>query len=98
MYQLHSMGSRIFSSYESTKFLRNRIQLSILRGLAVEKFLKLSDEFDNDHNFWHGILQFPSAICWRKKKIHSYNHKTTIWVSHEYYLNPEFHKILSRAF
>ena len=33
-----------------------------------------------------------------EKKFHSYNHKTTIWVSHEYYLNPEFHKILSRAF
>ena len=38
---------------------------------------------------------------WRlagEKKSYSYNHKTTIWVSHEYYLNPEFHKILSRAF
>ena len=33
-----------------------------------------------------------------EKKSSSYNHKTTIWVSHEYYLNPEFHKILSRAF
>ena len=41
--------------------------------------------------------QFPSAIGWRKKNL-SYNHKTTIWVSHEYYLNPEFHKILWRAF
>ena len=30
---------------------------------------------------------------WRlagEKKFHSYNHKTTIWVSHEYYLNPEY--------
>ena len=33
-----------------------------------------------------------------EKKCASYNHKTTIWVSHEYYLNPEFHKILLRAF
>ena len=33
-----------------------------------------------------------------EKKSYSYNHKTTIWVSHEYYLNPEFHKILSGAF
>ena len=33
-----------------------------------------------------------------EKKSNSYNHKTTIWVSHEYYLNPEFHKILSGAF
>ena len=33
-----------------------------------------------------------------EKKSTSYNHKTIIWVSHEYYLNPEFHKILSRAF
>ena len=32
------------------------------------------------------------------KKSNSYNHKTTIWVSHEYYLNPEFHKILLRPF
>ena len=28
-----------------------------------------------------------------EKKCDSYNHKTTIWVCHEYYLNPEFHKI-----
>ena len=33
-----------------------------------------------------------------EKKSYSYNHKTTIWVSHEYYLNPKFFKILSRAF
>ena len=33
-----------------------------------------------------------------EKKSDSYNHKITIWVSHQYYLNPEFHKILSRAF
>jgi hypothetical protein len=33
-----------------------------------------------------------------EKKSASYNHKTTIWVSHEYYLNPEFHKIPARAF
>ena len=33
-----------------------------------------------------------------EKEFASYNHKTTIWVSHEYYLNPEFHKILWRAF
>ena len=44
--------------------------------------------------------QFPLVIAWLpgEKKSYSYNHKTTIWVSHEYYLNPEFHKILSRAF
>ena len=41
--------------------------------------------------------QLPSAIGWRKKS-NSYNQKTTIWVSHEYYLNPEFHKIIWRAF
>ena len=35
---------------------------------------------------------------WLEKKNTSYNHKTTIWVSNEYYLNPEFHKILWRAF
>ena len=38
---------------------------------------------------------------WRlagEKKSNSYNHKTTIWVIHEYYLNPEFQKIWSRAF
>ena len=33
-----------------------------------------------------------------EKKNYSYNHKTTIWISHEYYLIPEFHKILWRAF
>ena len=33
-----------------------------------------------------------------EKKCASYNHKTTIWVCHEYYLNPEFLKIWSRAF
>ena len=51
------------------------------------------------------VLGYPNAFRrvplgdWlEKKKSTSYNHKTTIWVSHEYYLNPEFHKILSRAF
>ena len=42
-----------------------------------------------------------NVLPWRlagEKKSYSYNHKTTIWVSHEYYLNPEFHKILFRAF
>ena len=33
-----------------------------------------------------------------EKKINRYNRKTTIWVSHEYYLNPEFQKIPARAF
>ena len=33
-----------------------------------------------------------------EKKSYSYNHKTIIWVSHENYLNPDFHKILTRAF
>ena len=33
-----------------------------------------------------------------EKKSDSYNHKTTIWVSHEYYLNSEFQKIPARAF
>ena len=52
-------------------------------------------------NFQHFIRlkynrQFPSAIGWRKKV--SAIIKTIIWVSHEYYLNPEFHKILWRAF
>ena len=40
----------------------------------------------------------PLGDWLERKKSYSYNHKTTIWVSHEYYLNPEFHKILSRAF
>ena len=35
---------------------------------------------------------------WLEKKSSSYNHKTTIWVFHQDYLNPEFHKILSRVF
>ena len=33
-----------------------------------------------------------------EKKSSSYNHKTIIWVSHEYYLIPEFHIIPARAF
>ena len=45
-------------------------------------------------NFVHSS---PRRLAEEKKSL-SYNHKTTIWVSHEYYLNPEFHKILSRAF
>ena len=35
---------------------------------------------------------------WLEKKSNRYNHKTTIWVFHQDYLNPEFHKILSRVF
>ena len=64
----------------------------------------------NELNFWHFMIWFtsrPSRIKYihssprqlaGEKKSYSYNHKTTIWVSHEYYLNPEFHKILSIAF
>ena len=46
------------------------------------------------------MLVLHSSPRWlaEEKKSNSYNHKTTVWVSHEYYLNPEFHKILSRAF
>ena len=40
----------------------------------------------------------PLGDWLEKKESYSYNHKTTIWISHEYYLNPEFHKILSRVF
>ena len=55
--------------------------------------------------FWFSSLFLPRRtrahvrclLGWRKKST-SYNHKTTIWVSHECYLNPEIHKILSRAF
>ena len=47
--------------------------------------------------FWPKHTTVPLGD-WLEKKSTSYNHKTTIWVSHEYYLNPEFHKILSRAF
>ena len=31
-------------------------------------------------------------------KNDSYNHKTTIWISHQYYLDPGFHRILWIAF
>jgi hypothetical protein len=60
------------------------------RQIQKKKSLPLICDF-------HSTPQFPSAIGWRKKNT-SYNHKTTIWVSHEYYLNPEFHKILWSAF
>ena len=43
------------------------------------------------------IHSSPRRLAGEKKST-SYNHNTTIWVSHEYYLNPEFHKILSGAF
>ena len=39
----------------------------------------------------------PQRLAGEKKSI-SYNHRTTIWSFHEYYLNHEFHKILWRAF
>ena len=44
-----------------------------------------------------GIHSSPRRLA-GEKKSDSYNHKTTIWVSHEYYLNPEFQKIPARAF
>ena len=40
----------------------------------------------------------PLGDWLEKKKFAIYNHKTTIWVPHEYYLNPELKKISSRAF
>ena len=48
-------------------------------------------------NTFKTVHSSPRRLAGEKKST-SYNHKTTIWVSHEYYLNPEFHKILSRAF
>ena len=62
--------------------------LDILKSLDIISAIIVGTE---------SIPQFPSAIGWREKSA-SYNHKTTIWVSHDYYLNPEFHKILSKAF
>ena len=35
----------------------------------------------------------PLGDWLEKKKSNGYNHKTTVWVSHEYYLNSEFQKI-----
>ena len=37
--------------------------------------------YQNNLFFGKYGTQFPSAIAWRKKST-SYNHKTTIWVSH----------------
>ena len=43
--------------------------------------------------------KFSLGILWSNPiSSNSYNHKITIWVSHEDYLNPKLHKILSRAF
>ena len=73
----------------------------VLGLVCVEPGFSLSS-LKNSRNFkWQkrckSLPQFPSAIGWRKKSL-SYNHKTTIWVSHDCYLNPAFHKILWRAF
>ena len=54
----------------------------------------------NPHCRMGSITANHSSPRWLagEKKSNSNNHKTTIWVSHEYFLNPEFHKIQSRAF
>ena len=50
-----------------------------------------------DCSLLYVIHSSPRRLA-REKKSYSYNHKIACWVSHEYYLNPEFHKILSIAF
>ena len=58
--------------------------------MSLRKFVRNNDFSKN---------QFTVLLSdWKEKKSASYNHKTIIWVSHEYYLNPELKKISSRAF
>ena len=62
-----------------------------LFGVNEQRFVDLNVIcFDFSHSFSRRLAG--------EKKSASYNHKTTIWVSHEYYLNPEFQKIPARAF
>ena len=75
---------------------------ALLCGLTIDSIVQNFGFFFQRHKLenlkqmltWHSS---PRRLAGEKKCL-SYNHKTTIWVSHEYYLNPEFHKILSRAF
>ena len=72
-------------------------------SLCKESLVRIGEVFHNSSKSSQNILlQYKRHSSPRRlageKKCDSYNHKTTIWVSHEYYLNPEFHKILSRAF
>ena len=75
----------------------------LVPGLNLDLFSSLSEREKNlqiesqNYFFINTIHSSPRRLV-EEKKSTSYNHKTTIWVSHEYYLNPEFHKILSRAF
>ena len=58
----------------------NFLQLRICEFFKTTKFVCLFIIMHSNGN--NNInSQFPSAICWRKKS-NSYNHKTTIWVSH----------------
>ena len=61
-------------------------------------FDKLEFTTTSDLHFGKDYVHSSPRRLAGEKKSNSYDHKTTIWVSHEYYLNPEFHKILSRAF
>ena len=77
----------------------------IKKKMRIERLKKMKSKFKSSAQtlgcpifpYLINRSQFPSAIGWRKKS-NSYNHKTTIWVSHEYYWNLEFHKILWRVF
>ena len=73
--------------------------------LGIQEQLQLTSQSSSSLTWRHPLLRsgmWPPHSPLRRlageKKRKSYNHKTTIWVSHEYYLNPEFYKILSRAF
>jgi hypothetical protein len=80
-------------------YSRTLPHLSQIRNREVSGSLpNVSENSNLRHEPWAMVCHSSPRRLAGEKKSYSYNHKTTIWVSHEYYLNPEFHKIPARAF
>ena len=96
IYYLHMYMYRLFFMISIKTFPKN----------WDSKYVKFHWHFgvwENSVYYFWDLLAFsldhssPRRLA-GEKKFASYNHKTTIWVPHEYYLNPELKKISSRAF
>ena len=72
--------------------------LRISSKLLCKAFVKFLTQLANEGCQHFSSVTVPLGDWLEKKKVTAIIIKTTIWVSHVYYLNPEFHKILWRAF
>ena len=84
-----TLGSRFSSTFE-IKFRKNGPNFS---GFSESTCVNTTLVLEFQPKYAKAIVHSSPRRLAGEKKSASYNHKTTIWVSHEYYLNSEFQKI-----